>query len=163
MLSVLIITGQGCEFGGFYRSMAEDCIPLACDTVSVVNDYQENQCHIPEEQSPARLFRCFWELIFCWPCIIVHQYSETNMMHFLFSLLRINGLCMFQASLAHSQEVLHKLHLVYCVRVISVGCTRQLILNKLNTKRLMLVSLYWWGVESVTFLTGRDVRSEILL
>jgi hypothetical protein len=31
---------------------------------------------------------------------------------------------MFQALLAHLQEALHKQHLVYCVRVMSVGCTR---------------------------------------
>jgi hypothetical protein len=31
-------------------------------------------------------------LLFCWPFIILYQYSETNMMHFLFSLLRIKGL-----------------------------------------------------------------------
>jgi hypothetical protein len=42
----------------------------------------------------------------------------------LFSLLRIKGLYMFRALLAHPQEVLHKQHLVYCVRVMSVGCTR---------------------------------------
>jgi hypothetical protein len=29
---------------------------------------------------------------------------------------------MFGALLAHPQEVLHKQHLVYCVRVMSVGC-----------------------------------------
>jgi hypothetical protein len=29
---------------------------------------------------------------------------------------------MFQALLAHPQEVLHKRHLVYCVRIMSVGC-----------------------------------------
>jgi hypothetical protein len=45
-------------------------------------------------------------------------------MHFLFSLLRIKGNYMFQALLAHLQEVLHKQHLVYCMRVMSVGCTR---------------------------------------
>jgi hypothetical protein len=45
-------------------------------------------------------------------------------MHFLFSLLRIKGLYMFRALLAHPQEVLNKRHLVYCVRVMSVGCTR---------------------------------------
>jgi hypothetical protein len=38
-------------------------------------------------------------------------------MNFLFSLLRIKGLYMFRAILAHSQEALHKRHLVYCVRV----------------------------------------------
>jgi hypothetical protein len=54
----------------------------------------------------------------------VHQYSETNVMHFLFSLLRINGLYMFRALLAHPQEAIHKRYLVYCVRIMSVGCTR---------------------------------------
>jgi hypothetical protein len=63
-------------------------------------------------------------LMLCWPCITVYQYSETNLMHFLFSLLRIKGLYMFRALLAHPQEVLHKRQLVYCVRVMSVGCTR---------------------------------------
>jgi hypothetical protein len=29
---------------------------------------------------------------------------------------------MFRVLLAHLQEELHKLHLVYCVRVVSVGC-----------------------------------------
>jgi hypothetical protein len=29
---------------------------------------------------------------------------------------------MFRALLWHPQEVLHKLHLVYCVRIMSVGC-----------------------------------------
>jgi hypothetical protein len=47
------------------------------------------------------------------------QYSETNVMHFPLNLLRIYGLYMFQELLAHPQEVLHKLHLVYCVRVVS--------------------------------------------
>jgi hypothetical protein len=52
----------------------------------------------------------FYCSMFCWPCIIVHQYSETNVMHFLFNLLRINGLYMFRALLADSQEALHKFH-----------------------------------------------------
>jgi hypothetical protein len=30
---------------------------------------------------------------------------------------------MFRALPAHPQEALHKRHLVYCVRVMSVGCT----------------------------------------
>jgi hypothetical protein len=42
-------------------------------------------------------------------------------MHFLFSLLRIKGLYMYRALLADPQEALHKWHLVYCVRVLSVG------------------------------------------
>jgi hypothetical protein len=47
---------------------------------------------------------------------------ETNVMRFSFSLLRIKCLYIFQALLAHPQEVVHKQHLVYCVRVMSVGC-----------------------------------------
>jgi hypothetical protein len=31
---------------------------------------------------------------------------------------------MFRALLAHRHEALHKRHLVYCVRVVSVGCAR---------------------------------------
>jgi hypothetical protein len=31
---------------------------------------------------------------------------------------------MFRALLAHLQEDLYKRHLVYCMRVMSVGCTR---------------------------------------
>jgi hypothetical protein len=33
-----------------------------------------------------------------------YQYSETNVMHFLFSLLRIKGLYMFRALHTHPQE-----------------------------------------------------------
>jgi hypothetical protein len=91
----------------------------------------------------SRYRTIFWaNLMFCWPCIIVYQYSETNLMHFLFILLRIKGLYMFRALLAHPQEALHKKHLVYCVRVMSVGCTRIGVV-KLNKKCITLVSLYW--------------------
>jgi hypothetical protein len=55
---------------------------------------------------------------------IENQYSATNVMHFLFNLLRIKGLYMFRALLPHPQEALHKRNLVYCVRVMSIGCTR---------------------------------------
>jgi hypothetical protein len=55
---------------------------------------------------------------------LMFQYSETKMMHFLFSLVRIKGLHMFRALLAQPQEALHNRRLVYCVRVMSVGCTR---------------------------------------
>jgi hypothetical protein len=47
-----------------------------------------------------------------------NQYSATNVMHFVFSLLRIKGLYMFRALLAHPPEALDKRHLAYCVRVI---------------------------------------------
>jgi hypothetical protein len=42
----------------------------------------------------------------------LHQYNETDVMRFLFSLLRINGLYIFRVLLAHLQEALHKQHLV---------------------------------------------------
>jgi hypothetical protein len=42
-----------------------------------------------------------------------HQYSESNVMQLLFGLLRIKGLYMFRALLAHPQEMLHKRYLVY--------------------------------------------------
>jgi hypothetical protein len=47
------------------------------------------------------------------------QYSETNVMHFLFGLLRIKDLYMFRALLVHPQQALLKRHLVYCVRYVS--------------------------------------------
>jgi hypothetical protein len=56
--------------------------------------------------------------------------NKTNVMHFIFNLLGINGLYMFQGLLVHPQEALYKRHLVYCVRVLSVGCTRA---NRHNT------------------------------
>jgi Na+/phosphate symporter len=61
-----------------------------------------------------------------WTAAKLHfnQYSETNVMHFLFNLLRIKGLYMLRALFAHPQEVVHKRHLVYCVRVISVRLLR---------------------------------------
>jgi hypothetical protein len=34
----------------------------------------------------------FINWMFCWPCITVYQYSETNVMHVLFNLLRIKYL-----------------------------------------------------------------------
>jgi hypothetical protein len=37
---------------------------------------------------------------------VCNQYNETNVMHFLFSLLRIRGLYMFRALLVHIQEAL---------------------------------------------------------
>jgi hypothetical protein len=53
---------------------------------------------------------------------------------------------MFRALLAHLQEALHKRHLVYCVRVMSVGYyqdwTGNGVLNELNKKCITLVSLY---------------------
>jgi hypothetical protein len=55
-------------------------------------------------------------------CIVVYQCSKTHVMHFLFDLLKIKCLYRFRALLAHPQEALYKRHLVYCMRVMSVGC-----------------------------------------
>jgi hypothetical protein len=64
-------------------------------------------------------------------------------MHFLFCLLRINGLYMFRALLAHPQEVLYKRHLVYCVRVLSVGCNRvELAQSTDKTRTQYTVTVY---------------------
>jgi hypothetical protein len=66
--------------------------------------------------------KCIYcSLMFCRPFIIVYQYSKAT---FLFNLVRIKGLYMFRILLAHPQDVLHKQHLVCCVRIMSVGCTR---------------------------------------
>jgi hypothetical protein len=40
-------------------------------------------------------------IMFCGSLIIVYLYSENNVMHFLFSLLRITGFSMYRALLAH--------------------------------------------------------------
>jgi hypothetical protein len=52
-----------------------------------------------------------------------YQYSETYVMQFLLNLSRIKSLYMFRTLLVHLQEALNKRHFVYCVRVMSVGCT----------------------------------------
>jgi hypothetical protein len=73
---------------------------------------------------PGQLTRCsqcttgrtgrptYFSLMFCRQCIIVYQYSEINVVHFSFNLLRIKSLYMFRALLAHPQEVMHKRHFV---------------------------------------------------
>jgi hypothetical protein len=43
-------------------------------------------------------------------------------MYFSFNLLRIKSLYIFRELLAHPQEALYKRHLVYWVRITSVGC-----------------------------------------
>jgi hypothetical protein len=49
---------------------------------------------------------------------------------------------MFRALLAHPQEVPHKRRLVYCVRIMSVGCgtvaVKRLIMHGTNTEPLLL-------------------------
>jgi hypothetical protein len=92
-------------------------------------------------------------LMFCWTCIAVCQYSETNVMHFLLNLSSSKSLYMFRVLLAHLQEALHKLHLVYCVRVKSVGCasfTPILVqptdITHMQYTKCLLCSASWrWG------------------
>jgi hypothetical protein len=57
-----------------------------------------------------------------WKINLDHQYNETNLMNFLFNLLRINSLYVFRALLVHPQGALNKRHLVYCMRVMSCAC-----------------------------------------
>jgi hypothetical protein len=91
--------------------------------------------------------------MFCWPCIIVNRYSETNVTHFSFNLLRIKGLYMFWALLAHPHEAHHKRKLVYCLRVMSVGCTRidsilvqpTYIIRKQYTKSRLSSASWGWA------------------
>jgi hypothetical protein len=42
-------------------------------------------------------------LMFCWPCVILNQYSKTNLTHFSFSWLWIKTSYMFRALPAHPQ------------------------------------------------------------
>jgi hypothetical protein len=53
--------------------------------------------------------------------IDLSQYTETNVMHFLFSLIRIKGLCMFGALLAHHQEALQSCSWYIACVLLSVG------------------------------------------
>jgi hypothetical protein len=55
---------------------------------------------------------------------LLRRCSENNVMRFLFGLLRTKGIYVFLTLLAHPREALHKRHLVYCLRVMSVGCSR---------------------------------------
>jgi hypothetical protein len=61
----------------------------------------------------SRLFQEYFGMVLSnRPQYFISQYSETNLMHFLFSLLRIKGLFMLRALLAHLQEAIYKRHLV---------------------------------------------------
>jgi hypothetical protein len=75
---------------------------------SLVNDILLKKYHVSKPRG----------LVFANP---LYQYNETNVLHLSFSLLRIKGLYMFQALLAHPQKTLHRRNLVYFVRIMSVG------------------------------------------
>jgi hypothetical protein len=84
--------------------------------------YNLFSCHCPVNDSFQSKYNKFPKLskfisMFCWPCIIVYHYNETNVMHFSFNLLRIKSLYMFRALRAHPHDALHKRHLVYCARI----------------------------------------------
>jgi hypothetical protein len=68
-------------------------------------------------------------------------------MHFSFKLLRIKGLYMFRTLLVHPQEAIHKRHLVYCVRIMSVGCAT------------IAVSLQTW--HSQFTLYSRNIQNAV--
>jgi hypothetical protein len=98
--------------GNFSADIERNVKNAGCSSES--KDWHYNEMYCQYEVKANLMFR--------WPCIVVYQYSETNVMHILFNLLRIKGLYMFRALLVHPQEALHKRHLVYCVRVMTVGC-----------------------------------------
>jgi hypothetical protein len=75
-------------------------------------------------------------------CIAVYQYTETKVMHFLFSPLRIKGLYMFLTLLAHPQEVLYKRHLVYCVCFMS-SWLQPTDITLIQYTKCRLLSAFW--------------------
>jgi hypothetical protein len=107
--------------------------------------------------------------MFCRPCIIVYQYIETNVMHFSFNLLKIKGLYMFRALLAHFQEALYKgIWSVGCGTVAVQPCHSQLIYTRnirnsvcvappedeqvmLATFRGLWFSINWTKIDHVGF------------
>jgi hypothetical protein len=82
--------------------------------------------------------------------ILLHQYNETNVVHFSFNLLRIKSLYVFRALLAHLQEALHKCHLVYCVRMCDCSFTGIVaqptdIIRKQDTKCRLCSTSWGWA------------------
>jgi hypothetical protein len=63
------------------------CLPLS----GVEVDYPQFVQQVPKV--PFKQLNV--HVTFCSLCIIIYQYSKTNVMHFLFSILRIKGLYMF--------------------------------------------------------------------
>jgi hypothetical protein len=88
--------------------------------------------------------------MFFWPCIIVYQYNENKVMHFLFNLLRIKSLCSATATVTQPTDIIPTQYTKCRLFSASWGWAsnarnmqRPLILNKLNEKWITLVSLYW--------------------
>jgi hypothetical protein len=92
---------------GTYLFLCLQCIQIIREEFSkfISSDKNFNGYHFIAETSPLST-ECVR------PTILLsehdYQYSETNVMHFLFNLLGIEGLYMFRALLAHPQEVLNK-------------------------------------------------------
>jgi hypothetical protein len=73
------------------------------------------------------------------------QYRETNLTHFLFSSLRINGfyIRVFRVLLIHSQEALHNRHLVYWCKL-----------------RFNPGAANWYNYKRILFETRRTVHKD---
>jgi hypothetical protein len=80
-------------------------------------------------------------------------------MQFSFNLLRIKGLYMFRALLAHPQEALGKWHLVYCVCIMSVGCgTTWCNFHSINW---MKIASHWFHYTDILWCTFSKTLSVI--
>jgi hypothetical protein len=130
---------ENCAPLGYYTACSGNFLPTFRDNLTVPSSGVKTTRRVTAQKSAVLIYLVAdaWDLaslelfrieyFHLWKeNILIYQYqcSETNVMHFSFNLLRIKGLYMFRALLAHPQEVLHKRHLVYCVCVMSVGCTR---------------------------------------
>jgi hypothetical protein len=108
-------------------------IPHGAKKLSLKCDKTE---HVSKTKWQRALKVTFINLMFGWPCITVYQYSENNVIQLLFNLLRIKGIYTFRALLTHAQEALNKRHLVYCGRVMSVGCSNPGAANWQHTRNI---------------------------
>jgi hypothetical protein len=97
---------------------------VGADVAAAFNPELPRQFILPEYESvPTRKSQI---LKFC-------QCSKTSVVHFLFSLLRIKGLYMFRALLAHLQEALYKRRLVY-LRACCVSWQQLLVISQVFRK-----------------------------
>jgi hypothetical protein len=76
-------------------------------------------------------------------------------MQFSFNFMRIKGLYMLRALLAHPQEVLQKRHLVYCVRIMSVAC------GTVATVAFAVTGFFDFWILDATDGLSRNVGTEL--
>jgi hypothetical protein len=110
-------------------------LPALYRTCKFITLFISTSCWVPvqRQMNPVHIVTLFLEgsieydcpiytkilnsLMFCWPCITVYQYSETNVMHFLFSLLRIKDRYVLSITCSSSggttQMALGILHVCY--------------------------------------------------